>query len=196
MKRTAFLLLACLLWGGCSSDKAVNPQLSDQDPEAYAVYSALIDSGWPWGGSPPGTMVIREESRSMEMCLVPDSAWVEIMSPAMEDYVRKNREPWLLQRNFGMARPYEILPYANVDLIFGQHSLFEGWELFYRLYPASGGIAELSAVGFNPGKTVAVLYAGCFCGPLCGAGGFHVFQKVAGSWIPLPWTGASCWWIS
>jgi hypothetical protein len=71
-----------------------------------------------------------------------------------------------------------------------------GWQGFYQRYPDSGGIVELSAVGFNADKTVAVVYAGHNCGSLCRRGGFHVLQKKAGQWEPPHWDGTKCMWAS
>jgi hypothetical protein len=71
-----------------------------------------------------------------------------------------------------------------------------GWEGFYQRYPDSGGWIELSAVGFNVDKTVAVVYMGHHCGPLCGSGGFHVLEKKDGKWVALGWEGSGCAWAS
>lgn len=68
------------------------------------------------------------------------------------------------------------------------------WKTFYDRYPDSGGWIELSAVGFNTEKTVAVVYIGHNCGVLCGGGHFHVLQKREGKWQPLKWKGSSCAW--
>jgi hypothetical protein len=70
------------------------------------------------------------------------------------------------------------------------------WEGFYQRYPNSGGWIELSAVGFNATKTVAVVYMGHHCGSLCGGGGFHVLEKKNGQWVPLEWKGSSCGWAA
>jgi hypothetical protein len=55
---------------------------------------------------------------------------------------------------------------------------------------------ELSAVGFNPEKSIAVVYAGHHCGNLCGGGGFAVLRKEAGKWKPMAFRGQQCVWAS
>ena len=70
------------------------------------------------------------------------------------------------------------------------------WNEYYRQYPDSGGLLEFSAVGFNPDKTIAVVYMGHSCGDLCGGGTFHVLEKIDGKWKPLEWKGSSCAWAS
>jgi hypothetical protein len=62
--------------------------------------------------------------------------------------------------------------------------------------PYTGGWIELSAIGFNADKTVAVVYMGHLCGGLCGGGQFHVLQKKDGKWEPLKWQGKRCAWVS
>src|SRR5262249_227524 len=70
------------------------------------------------------------------------------------------------------------------------------WKDFYRKYPESGGWIELSAVGFNPEKTVAVVYVGHHCGNLCAGGHFQVLLKKNGKWAPIEWKGIASAWAS
>jgi len=71
-----------------------------------------------------------------------------------------------------------------------------GWSDFEREHPDSVGWIELSAVGFNHDKTVAIVYIGHHCGRLCGGGGFRVLRKAEGKWKGLTWKGGSCAWAS
>lgn len=72
----------------------------------------------------------------------------------------------------------------------------DGWKAFYESHPDSSGWIELSAVGFNADKTVAVIYHGHHCGNLCGGGGFTVLRKKEGKWQPWQFKGAGCAWAS
>jgi hypothetical protein len=72
----------------------------------------------------------------------------------------------------------------------------ENWDEFYKQYPDSGGFVDLSAVGFNADKTVAIVSKGRWCGSLCGEGAYQVLQKIDGNWIPLKWSGELCSWVS
>ncbi len=136
--------------------------------------------------------MIRAEAKGYEMCLRPEKESENIIGAAISEYVKLNKGSWLLKRKFGIDIPYELISSAELTSTFEQG----GWERFYAKYPDSGGLIELSAVGFNADKTVAVVYMGHSCGLLCGGGEFHVLQKRDGKWLPLSWRGMSCSWVS
>jgi hypothetical protein len=73
-------------------------------------------------------------------------------------------------------------------------TLKDGWREFYKRYPGSGGIINLSVVGFNDDKTLAVVYAGVSCGPLCGEWNWHLLEKKNAAWKEVP--GVMCHTIS
>lgn len=192
LKNFSLILMASLLFAqnaAVSKDDHPKPY---EDEEAYAVYSAIIPTEWPTTVAKAKTLAISRETRGYEMCLRPEGEWQGTVGPAISDYVKKNEKPMLLQNNFNLDVPYQLLTADEVKAAFAAGS----WEGFYKQFPNSGGLMELSAVGFNKGKTVAVVYMGHGCGGLCGGGGFHVLQKKDGKWIPLKWTGLSCSWVS
>jgi hypothetical protein len=151
-------------------------------PEAYEVYSILLPQDWMWRYAHADTLVLRTETESYKMCLDPDTASKQILGPAISDYNRVNQKRWLLQRQFQIEKPYELAPASQLSTLL-------------RTGAAPGWI-EVSAVGFNDVKTVAVVYIGHHCGSLCGGGEFHVLQKKDGKWQPLKWNGMSCAWAS
>jgi hypothetical protein len=138
------------------------------------------------------TLIIQNETKGFQMCLRPEKEWEEKVGPAISDYVRLNREPLLLQRKINVEVPYQLI---MADELRSAMQTAD-WEGFYQRYPNSGGWIELSAVGFNATKTVAVVYMGHHCGSLCGGGGFHVLEKKNGQWVPLEWKGSSCGWAA
>ena len=161
------------------------------DADAYEVYAAILPSEWPLRVAHAKQLVIRRETRSFQMCLKPDTEIQARFGPAIADYIRQNEKKWLLQPRFSFASPYQFFE-GSFDAVLKQG----GWDEYYRRYPESGGLIELSAVGFNVDKTVAVVYMGHSCGPLCGGGTFHVLEKVDGKWKPFEWKGSSCAWAS
>jgi hypothetical protein len=189
-KVTSLLILALLLSQGVisSSDKA--PLYEDQ--EAYEVYSAIIPLEWPLRDAHAKTLIIQNETKGYEMCLRPEKEWQEKIGPAISNYVRSNAKPSLLQQRIKVGVPYRLIMADELRSTIQT----AGWEGFYQRYPDSGGWMELSAVGFNVNKTVAVVYMGHHCGPLCGGGGFHVLEKKDGKWVALDWKGSSCAWAS
>jgi hypothetical protein len=174
--------------GVISSDKA--PPYEDQ--EAYEVYSALIPLERPLRNARAKRLIIQNETKGYEMCLRPEKEWEEKIGPAISDYVRSNAKPSLLQQRIKIGVPYRLIMADELKSAIQT----AGWEGFYQRYPDSGGWIELSAVGFNVDKTVAVVYMGHHCGPLCGSGGFHVLEKKDGKWVALGWEGSGCAWAS
>lgn len=188
-KVTSLLILFLLLaQGSSSSDKA----LPYEDQEAYEVYSAIVPLERPLRDVHAKRLIIQNETKGFQMCLRPEQEWEERVGPAISDYVRANAKPSLLQQRIKVGVPYQLI--MADDLKSAIQTI--GWEGFYQRYPDSGGWIELSVVGFNVDKTVAVVYMGHHCGPLCGGGGFHVLEKKDGKWVALDWKGSGCAWAS
>ncbi len=172
-----------------------SPKLESYDvADAYEVYAAILPSEWPWKDAHAKWLVIRQTTTAYEMCVSPDAASAKVIGSAIADYIQQNRVPRALLRNFVIEKPYTLLSPAEERAAF--QSSPGGWDGFYQMYADSGGLTELSAVGFNAEKTIAVVYAGHSCGMLCGGGGFHVLQKKAGKWENLTWEGSTCMWVS
>ena len=113
--------------------------------EAYEVYSALLPQEWAWRVAHAATLVLRMETVPYQMCLGPDAASKQILGPAIADYIKVNQKRWLLQRQFQIEKPYELAPTNQLSTVSKAHA---------------GGWIEVSAVGFNDPKTVAVVYIG------------------------------------
>ena len=189
-KIASLLILALLLSQGVTSDSGKAPPYEDQ--EAYEVYSAILPLEWPLEHAHAKQLIIQTETKSYKMCLLPDKEWEEKIGPAISDYVRSNARPSLLQPRIKVGVPYRLIIADELKSV----NQTAAWEGFYQRYPDSGGWMELSAVGFNVNKTVAVVYMGHHCGPLCGGGGFHVLTKKDGKWVALDWNGSSCAWAA
>lgn len=187
-KFTSLPMLVLLLSQGVISSKP--PPYEDQ--EAYEVYSAILPSEWPLREAHAKTLIIQNETKGYEMCLRPEKEWQEKIGPAISDYVRSNAKPSILQPRINVEVPYQLIIADELRSVIQT----AGWEGFYQRYSDSGGWMELSAVGFNLNKTVAVVYMGHHCGTLCGGGGFHVLEKKDGKWVALNWRGSSCAWAS
>src|SRR5262245_49864995 len=165
---------------------------SYEDADAYEVYSAILPSDWTWRVANAKTIVIRIQTTGYHMCLRPEPESERIIGDAISEYIKLNEKPWMFQKHFGIEKQYELISSDELKSIFEQG----GWEKFYERYPDSRGWIDLSAVGFNSDKTVAVVYMGHHCGSLCGGGGFHVLQKKNDKWVPLVWKGSTCAWAS
>jgi hypothetical protein len=163
-----------------------------EEPAAYEVYAAILPSEWNVQVAHARQVVIRRETTAYRMCLNPEKESEDKLWAAISDYVEINKKQWWLQPSLTIDLPYLFVDSESLRKMFRQGR----WDQFYRAYPESGGVLELSAVGFNQDKTVAVVYMGHSCGALCGGGKFHVLEKVGGKWQPLAWKGAVCSWAS
>ncbi len=56
------------------------------------------------------------------------------------------------------------------------------WDQFYKRFPGSSGLYELSGIGFNHGHTEALLFVQRHCGELCGSGSFVLLRKTVTGW--------------
>lgn len=192
MLLTALVALTAL---AIPQDTVLPAPATYDDAEAYKVYSTIPSQERPLHAADTRTLVIRIETEPYKMCVNPDKESERIVGSAIADYEKKNSKKWLLQRQFEIGKPYEMVSGDELDLIFRVQGS-KGWPKFYERHPDSGGWIELSAVGFNALKTIAIVYAGHSCGGLCGGGTFHILQKVNGKWIPLQFNGTSCAWAS
>ena len=195
LRLSGVLLLAATL-AGLQKDTGREAS-SYEDAEAYRVYCAILPDEWSWRIARANTLVIRVETAQFTMCIEPDEESAKVVGSAIRDYEKINKKRWLLQRNFEIEKPYELISDEEIATIFSSRFSDSGWSAFYERHPDSGGWIELSAVGFNSSKTIAVVYAGHHCDLLCGGGTYHILQKVNRRWIPLKLTGGKfCSWSS
>lgn len=180
-----------------------------EDTDAYEVYSAILSFPEAVQSSKFRNFVIRQETlrnfgalldsetvAQTRTCLRPDAESAKIIGTAIDDYIKVNQKKWLLQEKFKLKIPYKLVDSKTIISIINPLTEKEDWKAFYKQYPDSGGFIDLSAVGFNADKSVAVASKGRWCGSLCGEGDYYVLQKKDGKWIPLEWKGESCNWVS
>ncbi|HEU0175566.1 MAG TPA: hypothetical protein VFV58_14995 [Blastocatellia bacterium] len=187
----SLLISSLSLFQNGATNKDAQPN-SYEDAEAYEVYSVILPTVWPSLLGNAKSLVIRSETIGYKMCLQPEAESEKIIGQAISEYVKLNKMAWLLQRRLSIEKPYELIPYDELRSALKQG----GWENFYKQYPNSGGWIELSAIGFNADKTVAVVYMGRHSWSLSGGGRFHVLQKKDGKWTPLKLKWPRCAWES
>ena len=179
-----------------------------ENETAYEVYSAVLSYPEAAQQSKSKNFVIRQETLRKfgafldvepapnKICLRPDAESAKIIGTAVADFIKVNQTKWLLQEKFKLEIPYKLVSSETIISIINPFTEKEDWKEFYKQYPDSGGFIDLSAVGFNADKSVAVVSKGGWCGSLCGEGEYHVLQKKDGKWIPLEWKGEFCNWVS
>ena len=175
-----------------------------EEPEAYLVYSAILSVPENSNRPVPKAYLIRGETLRTfgafidnaespgGTCLKAEPASEQRVAPAIEDFVKANGVKHRLLPRFEIATPYRLVGSESLLSLIRQ----DGWTSFYNKYPGVDGFIDLSAVGFNSDKTVAVVAKGRWCGDLCGEGSYYVLEKRNGRWGPMEWKGRSCSWIS
>jgi hypothetical protein len=175
-----FLIPCALLCQSESTTQKKKPALYDV-AEAYEVYDAVLPSEWPWSVAHAKKLTIRSETVPYINCLRVEDTQDRDVRLAIANYLELNKEARLLERTFRIDLPYELT--SRDDLSLQQDR-------------DTGGLIEVSAVGFNADKTSAVVYVGHHCGLMCGGGAFHVLLKKHGRWQPVSNVFVGCGWVS
>jgi hypothetical protein len=164
------------------------------------VYAARLPDEWPWAEAHARQLAIQQETTVFPKlgtgteCLPSGDDFPESWKEVLADYKRQNERTRILARGFVIEKPYNLIPKQEFADLFKKDG--PGWNGFYSRYPDSGGIIQLSAVGFNRERTKAMLYLGHSCGWLCGGGGYSLVQKKDGKWVRAIVKGVSCAWES
>jgi hypothetical protein len=174
------------------------------DPEAYAVYNAVIAKQWPVNADEARKLVIAVETedyprfgrKGVSVCNRPAPDQEATLRPLINAYVDANKNKLSFQRKFELPYEYQLVPRGSITAMFKADDLEKAWKNFYVTYPGSGGFIQLSAVGFNADKTLALVYTAHSCGSLCGSGGYHLMKKTDGKWSEIAWPGDTCTWVS
>ena len=164
-----------------------------EEPEAYKVYSAVLPiDGWYWEGQ--GTILIVREIPPLEWAIRSPrevlkgsgTVFEAEMEPVFKSFEEANRAPKLLSSDVDLHRPHRFVGNAELNAAFekgnasGKH---DAWEGFRQEFPNSSGYLILSGVGFNAGKTLALVYVEHRCGNGCGGARYYVLQRREGVWV-------------
>ena len=88
--------------------------------------------------------------------------------------------------------PATVIDEAAITRVFRDHP--DAWAEFFRLFPGSPGLVELSPVHFSSGNRVAETYVGRSCGEHCRNAWRIIARRDPGGtwkvaelrWIPVP----------
>ena len=177
MRTLSFVLIVPVLGLVIAMSQETSAGQPYLEPDAYQIYSLLLPQEESFGFT-KGTLVIQKETvasaAAADACLSPEVA--RRFKYAISNYERDRTKKWLLQRQFNIEKPYEIVDSKTIARE----------EASDQPRPKSGGHIFMSPVGFNREKTLAIVYTGSICGGLCGSAKFHLFQKVHGHWREAP----------
>ena len=182
--QTGILLIwICVLTGTPSIQEANNELYSD--PEAYAVYAAVLPKVWNWDQRMQTLVVFLQETKrarlnsAKDLGIEGDRRFARDWSDTLENYVKNNRTVKRLQRKFPIAMDYVLVPTEEVNALF--HA--GGWANFYHHYPRAVNYVSMSAVGFNKEKTQALVTMTYTCGSACAGGRYYFLVKRNGKWV-------------
>lgn len=151
----------------------------------YAVYSAAVEEFT--SGRRGGGVVIfdRTEDTSASRAAAEWVARCETFVPEAEravadDYREKNKHPVGLNRDFAVGGDYALVPEEDFEDVPADRMRLEGLAV---KHPGAFGVVRLSRVGFDPGRTRAVVYVSqVACGLGCGEGVCMMLVREGCKW--------------
>jgi hypothetical protein len=157
------------------------------DPEAYAVYAAVLPR--MWGNVSKDPLLLQQETDVSIECRSSGSQTNgEIGWEAVENsFKAENTRVRLLRRMLPADIPYRLIPRAEIAADDARLALKYPGQTQRR--PESIEYAAVSAVGFNATKTKAIVYV-----HLRSNGAVYWIEKRQGKWDPTPRGG--CAWIA
>ena len=157
------------------------------DPEAYAVYASVLPARFDSADNDLTRIVLFQETHAMTQCLPEAGAeW----NAVVESYKRENARTRTLQPGFDLGLPYTLLSGAALNTLMAKST-----AKTFAQFP-NGKILSLSTVGFNEGKTRALVTVQYDCGVKCGGGSHILREKDGGRWVQPKENIPSCSWVS
>lgn len=108
MNRIVRVAVALFMWQGGS--QSALPVLAD--PEAYAVYAAVLPPESSSQLATPKRLVIAEETVTLEQCKPDIDPLPEEWKPVLADYGRQNQTVWRLRSGFPV--PHVVVSHAAI----------------------------------------------------------------------------------
>jgi hypothetical protein len=166
-----------------------NPD-SYADPEAYAVYAAVLPKVRNWELHEPKSLFFQEETEFSatesvkQLCVKGGRDFNSKWGSTLKAYVTVNQIPRRLLRMFPIEKNYTLVPEREL-------------QDFYARYPEATSFVSMSSVGFNTEKNKALLKMTYYCGSLCMKGTYYLMEKKNGTWVRASDSNfTSCVWAS
>ncbi len=199
----AFVLLCAGLLIGTSvfalaappQKKAAPPKLpaAGLDEEAYAVYSALIQSLYTNGAKllvidnyvsgcvPVGNNAEGEKAWQQSLNGLP-SKMPKLSQKTVTDFKGNARLCRSVDAKFTIPTKYILISKQERTQVFSQADTKKAWANFYQKYVGASGYINLSNIGFNEDRTQALVNTYRKCGEKCGAEKMVLLTKMNGKW--------------
>jgi len=187
------LLLAL---NGCHSNLISRFKPASYDDAAYQVYSGLF-SEKDTGITPGQLTIIQQETipgsriaaKDVSSCFPSDWSFRREYGSALADYNKQNKTPRELVRRFAIASPYQLVPERET---ISDSSGANPSDRFLERYPKSDGYIAVSAVGFNRGRTRAIVFAAHY-GIFGDVERYYALEKRGERWTE---SHAGCTWLA
>ncbi len=153
------------------------------DAASYRLYATLVDA--TAGGAPNAPVLQLETVVPPASCKALDDV-AEAWKPAAKAFATANPGPRPLVREQVSRLPF--IPVAPADI---RKAVGSGWDVFRATYKGAGGYVGVSAAGFDPQQTRAILWVTYTCGASCGSREFRFFTKAGTRWREEPTTHAA-----
>ena len=157
------------------------------DPDAYAIYAMLVPQLWATRSKDP--VLLQRETETAVPCGLsgpssdPDWAAVE------KSFGQENSRPKLLQPILKIPGSYRLIPKSEIEADDARLAL--KYPGLYNRRPESREYAAVSAVGFNPDKTKAMVLV-----QVRGKGAVRTLERRKNGWVQAFGTGRGCEWIA
>ncbi|HEU4937694.1 MAG TPA: hypothetical protein VFT39_14645 [Vicinamibacterales bacterium] len=157
------------------------------DPEAYAVYAAVLPRMWTNVSKDP--LLLQQETEISLQCRPsPSQPNGEIGWEAVQDnFKAENSRVRLLRRILPIDIPYRLIPRAEIAA--DDARLLSKYPGSWQRRPESIEYAAVSAVGFDATKTKAIVHV-----HLRSEGGIYWIENQLGKWDHKARGG--CFWIA
>jgi hypothetical protein len=167
---------ALLLTAGCSTSGTRG------QADTAAVYEAFLSDG-RW--SMDGPVLLQDVTVPVTSGFLDDEPgrpgsvrFSAEVRQAFHDLVKRSRATYPLPHSVHVALDQTRISADSVQAIFRTTR-----DRAARRLPDGASVVQLSHVGFDRGRTVAVVYGSVVCGYLCGGATLRVARKHPGGWI-------------
>ncbi|GEM_PF-2613227 len=102
-------------------------------------------------------------------------------SVTLKDFKQRNSAPLKITNPLFYTSRYRLI--SDKDLKRFQQGEAFRWKYFYNEYSGAPGITEISMIGYNTSKTMALVYMGNHSGQNLGDGNYYVMNKIQQRWV-------------
>ncbi len=157
------LLISALAMSTVIAQSAAESSPAITDPEAYAVYAAVLPRSVLQENHPEPITIQLETFPGPVDCPRP-ALITDEWRAAVDDYRKQNAVTRFLRPGFNLGKKYSLIPWADLRRLLREAGYLSpdapetnapGGRVFSR-FPG-GVVVALSAVGFNPERTRAMV---------------------------------------